>query len=164
MDLASTLNTSWSTQQMKKLSHWASLPSVTLPHGTLPKRSKLTSRRKWSSFCNPYSHCRLYHQYVIPSPFVAYFVIYAFILLFIVKNFNKSKAPARTMICIFVCFNHQVSYLAFFIFNFDSDRKYKDQEKLQQLEDEYQVSLIEECNKSRLFRFLWPNMVQQAAY
>ena len=68
------------------------------------------------------------------------------------------------MICIFVCFNHQVSYLAFFIFNFDSDRKYKDQEKLQQLEDEYQVSLIEECNKSRLFRFLWPNMVQQLSY
>ena len=55
------------------------------------------------------------------------------------------------MICIFVCFNHQVSYLAFFIFNFDSDRKYKDQEKLQQLEDEYQVSLVEACNKSRMY-------------
>ena len=44
----------------------------------------------------------------------------------------------------------QVSYLTFFIFNFDADRQYKDQEKLQQLEDEYQVSLfVEECsNKS----------------
>lgn len=37
----------------------------------------------------------------------------------------------------------QVSYLTFFIFNFDADRQYKDQEKLQQLEDEYQVSLFE---------------------
>ena len=42
--------------------------------------------------------------------------------------------------------NPQVSYLTFFIFNFDADRQYKDQEKLQQLEDEYQVSLfVEEC-------------------
>ena len=37
----------------------------------------------------------------------------------------------------------QVSYLTFFIFNFDADRTYKDQEKLQQIEEEYQVS----CNK-----------------
>ena len=83
---------------------------------------------------NPYHQCRLYHScsvYFVSSPPIQH------------EEWWFETIEKATLL---YNLNSQVSFLTFFIFNFDADRQYKDQEKLQQLEDEYQVSLfVEEC-------------------